>query len=122
MHACCFWLCTCSAPAKSMGCPACEQMFGMLIKQAWASIYSHCGAAQMGVHDEDLVWLAARVRDIRAQSGNSREDGSTAAGKAAQPPEAEKDVQLNIARVGVAAAPDANAFVAPTLSSEGRPV
>ena len=82
----------------------------------------------MGVHDEDLVWLAARVRELRTHAGSSREQGSTAAGVGAQPAgacradEAEKDLQLMAATIGVAAAPDSNAFVAPRSDADGRTV
>ena len=67
---------------------------------------------QMGVHDEDLVWLAARVREIRAAA---QENGGTAADAAyaCRAEEAEKDLHLSAARLGAAAAADADAFVAP---------
>ena len=81
----------------------------------------------MGVHEEDLVWLAARVRQINATAEADRggKQGAQNIGQvaaagaqedergmhaAAGAQEAEKDVQLATAREGALAAPDA-AFV-----------
>ena len=70
--------------------------------------------AQMGVHEEDLVWLAARVRQINAAAGvgDGGRQGSVTDEQnvEAELQEAEKDMHLAAAREGSMAAPDA-AFV-----------
>ena len=67
--------------------------------------------AQMGVHEEDLVWLAARVRQINAAAEVDRGGLPAAAGHehgaAADAQEGEKDMHLAAAREGSVTTPDA---------------
>ncbi len=100
-------------------CHACKTIFCPALGRCCAGCANELfDAVQMGVHDEDLVWLAARVREIRAEAQENRGGGAGAAAEVAHPcraEEAEKDLHLSTARLGAAAAADADAFVAPEL-------